>query len=103
MRTIADNNDTSSSSEEQSLHHEYRLTTSDNPYDPFTQWDEWYVWDERAGYCSCGFLARIAHHSNELSELDQYLAIQNAIDEIVRENVTGMHMKVKRGDIVVRT
>lgn len=80
---------------------EYMLTTFDNPYDPFTQWNEWYAWDERAGYCSSGLLARISKSSDELSDADQALAIQQAIDEIIRENVSGMHKKVKRGDIVV--
>lgn len=70
------------------------LTTVDNPYDPFTQFDEWYVWDEAAGYATCGLLARIAISSDELSEADQELALVDAIDEIVRENVTGMHKKV---------
>ena len=77
----------------------YMLTTFDNPYDPFTQWDQWLVWDTSAGYNTCGFLARIAKTSVDLSELDEFLAIQNAIDEIVRENVSGMHRKVKRGDL----
>jgi hypothetical protein len=79
---------------------DYMLTTFDNPFDPFTQWDEWYAWDMNAGYHTPGLLARIAKTSDELSEADQHLAIQQAIDEIVRENVLGVHKKVKQGDAV---
>jgi hypothetical protein len=78
---------------------EYMLTTFDNPFDPFTQWDEWYAWDMNAGYHTPGLLARIAKTSDELSEADQHLAIQQAIDEIVRENVLGVHKKVKKDDV----
>lgn len=77
---------------------EYMLSTTDNPYDPFTQWDEWLQWDTRAGYHTPGLLARVALTSNELSEADQYVVIQNAIDEIVKENVLGVLCKVKKGD-----
>lgn len=79
---------------------EYMLTTFDNPFDPFTQWDEWYAWDMRAGYHTPGLLARIAHSSPDISEVDQFWAIQNAIDEIVQENVSGMHRKLQRGEFV---
>jgi hypothetical protein len=75
---------------------EYMLTTVDNPYDPFTRFDEWLTWDAQAGYNTPGMLDRIAKVSNELSEPDQALAIQNAIDEIVQENVCGMWRKVSR-------
>lgn len=70
------------------------LTTSDNPWNPFTQYDEWFAFDARAGYNTPGLLARVAITSNELSEADQAHAIDLAIDEIVRENVSGMHEKV---------
>lgn len=75
---------------------EYLLTTYDNPFNPFTQFDEWFVWDTRAGYHTCGLLDRITVSSNEISEADQEQAIQDAIDEIVKENVSGMHRKVSR-------
>lgn len=78
---------------------EYMLTTIDNPFDPFTQWDEWYAWDQTSGYHTPGLLDRIARVSDELAEVDQHLAVQQAIDEIVRENVSGMHKKVKRGEM----
>ena len=74
----------------------YMLTTTDNPYDPFTNYKEWFAWDRRAGYNTPGMLARIAKSSNELSEADQALAIENAIDEIVEENVLGVFKKVTK-------
>jgi hypothetical protein len=77
---------------------EYMLTTVDNPYDPFTQFNEWFAWDSAAGYHTPGLLARIAIVSDELSEADQHLSIQQAIDEIVQENVLGLYRKVKRGE-----
>jgi hypothetical protein len=75
---------------------EYMLTTVDNPFDPFTRFDEWLAYDTRMGYNSAAFLDRIAKVSNDLSEADQALAIQNAIDEIIKENVSGMWVKVSR-------
>jgi hypothetical protein len=72
------------------------LTTIDNPHDPFNDFDLWYAWDTRMGYHSSGFLARIAMTSDEISDADQALAIEQAIDEIVRENVLGVHRKVTR-------
>jgi hypothetical protein len=78
---------------------EYMLTTVDNPFDPFTRFDEWYAYDIRMGYGTSAFLARVAMVSHELSEPDHALAIQNAIDEIVQQNVSGMHRKVSRDDI----
>jgi hypothetical protein len=70
------------------------LTTIDNPYNPFTHFDEWYAFDESKGYHSCSYLARIAKTSDELSAEDEAIAIEQAIDEIVRINVLGIYKKV---------
>lgn len=70
------------------------LSTSDNPYNPFTQWDAWLAWDQAAGYHTSSYLARVVRSSDDLSEADQDLAITDAIDEIVQENVSGMYVKV---------
>jgi hypothetical protein len=72
------------------------LSTSDNPYDPFTQYDDWFQFDQRMGYNTPSFLARVVVTSDELSEVDQQLATEEAIDEIVRENVLGLYMKVTK-------
>jgi hypothetical protein len=70
------------------------LTTIDNPFDPFTQFEEWKAFDEAKGYFTCNYLARIVKSSNELSEVDEDLAIELAIDEIVRLNILGIYKKV---------
>jgi hypothetical protein len=74
---------------------ESMLTTTDNPYDPFSQYDEWASWDSVHGYNTPAYLARIVVTSDDLSEADQSLAIENAIDEIVSMNVLGIYKKVQ--------
>ena len=78
---------------------EYMLTTVDNPFDPFTRFDEWYAYDVSMGYNTSAFLDRVAMVSDELSEPDQALAIQHAIDEIVQENVSGVWRKVSQNSV----
>jgi hypothetical protein len=75
---------------------EYMLTTVDNPFNPFTRFDEWLAYDISMGYNTASFLDRIVFVSNDLSQADQALAIQDAIDEIIEENVSGMWIKVSR-------
>ncbi len=70
------------------------LTTVDNPFNPFTQWDEWFAFDESMGYKTTAFLARVVNTSDQISDADQEAAIQDAIDEIARENVLGLYRKV---------
>lgn len=74
------------------------LTTIDNPFDPFTQFDEWYAYDESRGYHTCGLLARIAKSSNELTLAEEEIIIRRAIDEIVRLNILGIYKKVSKDD-----
>ncbi|UNI72552.1 MAG: hypothetical protein [Chaetfec virus UA24_144] len=74
----------------------YYLTTEDNPYDPEKQFDDWFSFDEQMGYHSSGYLARIAKTSPDLSEADQQLAINDAVDEIVQLNLTGNYKRIVR-------
>ena len=73
---------------------EHMLTTVDNPFHPANEFDEWYRFDEAHGYKTTALLARVLVTSNDLSEADESLAIEQAIDEIVEQNVSGMHRKV---------
>lgn len=70
------------------------LTTIDNPYDPYTHFDEWYTYDITKGYDTCGYLARIAKTSDELSEADQEVALDQAKQEIISMNILGIYKLV---------
>lgn len=70
------------------------LTTIDNPYNPNTQFDAWYAFDEQMGYHSCSYLARIARTVQDLSDADYARAVDDAIDEICRYNINGKYKKV---------
>ena len=72
----------------------YALSTIDNPYNPFTQFGEWFVFDVTNGYNSCGYLARIAHTSDALSEEENEEEVERAIDEIVAIDPFGIYRKV---------
>lgn len=74
----------------------YMLTTVDNPYNPFTQFESWYAYDAGMGYNSCALLDRFIKSSDNLSEADQELAMNSAIDEILEINVFGVHTKVTK-------
>jgi len=72
----------------------HMLTTIDNPYNPFTHWDDWLQYDMEQGHHSLALLARVTRTSDELPDAVQSQAIEDAILEIVTENVSGLHIRV---------
>ena len=80
---------------------EYMLTTIDNPYNPFTNFDEWLQFDLEKGYGTCEYLARVLKTSDELSENDDRLATNQAINEILEADPFGIYIRVKENDRII--
>lgn len=78
------------------------LSTVDNPFNPFKQFDEWFAFDCSKGYFTCNFLARIANLSNELPDNVNDFILQQAIDDICEQNVSGLYCKVYKDDDVAQ-
>lgn len=72
------------------------LTTEDNPYDPFDEFEEWFKFDVSQGYYTCAYLARVTTTSTDLTEADQLEATNEAIEEILKLNLTGNYQVVER-------
>jgi hypothetical protein len=64
---------------------QHMLSTSDNPFNPFTQFSEWLAWDTRAGYHSLGLQARVVVFPYEGSTEDQNLAIEYGLQDLMAE------------------
>lgn len=74
------------------------LTTQDNPFDPFTQFDDWFEFDEKNGYHSCQLLARVAKVSDELSNADYNAEVERAINFLIEYDPIGILKKVSSSD-----
>ena len=72
------------------------LTTIDNPFNPFDDFTSWFMYDVESGYNTCGYLARIAKTSDQLTEKENDEEIERAIDEIISHDFMNIYVKLKR-------
>lgn len=70
------------------------LTTVDNPFNPITDFNKWNAFDIEKGYYSTSYLDRIAKTSDELSDYENNLEIERAIDEIIKHDFRKIYKKV---------
>ena len=72
------------------------ITTNDNPFDPFDNFDEWFHYDCEKGYYSCSVLMRIASFKDDFTDLERNIEIERAIDAIVEYDFTDTFKKVSK-------
>lgn len=72
----------------------FALTTVDNPYDPFNEFDSWFRFDCDNDYYSLAYLARIAKTSEQMSDVEYDEEIERAIDEIIKYDFRNIYKKV---------
>ena len=75
---------------------ECMLTTFDNPFDYFEQFDLWLQFDKDNKYDSCERLARIANLTEDMTQKEEFEEIERAIDEIIKHDFLNIYKKVKR-------
>jgi hypothetical protein len=69
------------------------LTTNDNPFDPFVNFDEWLQFDIANGYDSCGKMMRLAKLEPDMTEEEENIEIERAVDEMVKLDFTDTYAK----------
>ena len=78
------------------MEHEVMLTTFDNPFDPFDEFAQWFLFDVSKGYNTCSLLARIARSSDGFSTIEDKRETERAIDAIIANDFLNIYEKVVR-------
>lgn len=63
---------------------EYMISTFDNPFDPFKQFEAWWKYDMMMGHDTCGTLARMANTSPLFSDEVNEAYIDAAIERMIQ-------------------
>lgn len=65
------------------------LTTFNNPYDPFTNYEEWYRFDLNNGTDCCGYLARmvdrVESENKKIAKTDDAFVDDETNDEFIEQ------------------
>lgn len=76
---------------------EYCPTTIDNPWNPFTQYTEWYAMDMALGYHTLERWARMRRVCMIAARTDsEDMVMDEAIDEMIRLDPLQVYVKVNR-------
>ena len=77
---------------------DYMLTTVDNPFNPFTEFEQWFKYDSLVlGYNTCSLLAITANVNDIASDNVREKEIDEAMNEICSKNPI-LYKKVLRKD-----
>ena len=83
---------------ESNLERRVNITTVDNPFDPFDDFDHWFQFDTEKGYYTSSKLARLTNLRNDMSEAEEAEEIERAIDRLIEIDPFDMYIKVIRND-----
>lgn len=62
------------------------ITTIDNPFDYFTQFDQWLAFDRLNGYYTLEYVARLIRLAPDMSEEEEDLEYERVFDSIIEWN-----------------
>lgn len=73
-----------------------RVTTIDNPFSPFEQYDEWKKFDEDKGYNTINFMCRVMQTSPDMTDVELAFEYEKAAEQICKLNPLGLYKLVSK-------
>lgn len=70
------------------------LSTVDNPFNPFKDFNSWFEFDLKNGYNCCSMLSRVSQTAEMLTDKENFEEIELAIDKIIKEDFLDIYIKV---------
>ena len=78
------------------MNRQVMITTVDNPYDPFIDYKNWFLFDAEKGYYTTSKLARLIKTEEGMTEKEEFEEIERAIDRLVEIDPLDIYIKVTR-------
>lgn len=70
------------------------ITTIDNPYNPFDDFNNWFLYDCEKGYYTCNKLARLSKDTESMTQKEEDEAVEEAIDKIIEIDPFNIYKKI---------
>ena len=71
-------------------------TTTDNPFNPFEEFDSWFQFDIEKGYYTSSKLGRLTNLKEDMTEIEENEEIERAVDELIKIDPLDLYIKVVR-------
>lgn len=77
---------------------EIALTTLDNPFNPFSDFTNWWLYDQACGYGTCEYLDKIAKTSDSFGDEMNRKIIRDAMYEIEQYDPLGIRKVITKAE-----
>lgn len=75
---------------------EVTATTIDNPFNPFNDFDSWFMFDIEKGYYTSSKLGRLTHLSDDMTEKEELQEVERAVDRLIEIDPLDLYIKITR-------
>lgn len=75
---------------------EVTATTTDNPFNPFDDFNSWFMFDTEKGYYTSSKLARLTHLEDNMTQKEENEEVERAVDELISIDPLDIYIKVVR-------
>ena len=75
---------------------EVTVTTTDNPFNPFEDFNSWFMFDIEKGYYTSSKLARLTNLNDNMTEKEENEEVERAVDKLIEIDPLDIYVKVTR-------
>ena len=72
------------------------ITKIDNPFNPFDDFNSWFMFDVEKGYYTSSKLARLTKTTDDMTQKEELEEIERAIDRLIEIDPLDLYIKVTR-------
>lgn len=76
----------------------FSITTIDNPFNPFDDFENWFLFDCEKNYYTLNKLARLSKVDDSMTEKEESKEIERAIERLIEIDPLDIYIKVYKKD-----